>query len=125
MTQKRGDKRDANGNGSARDGGQYRLDDTCIELRLYTTGVTPLSSRAISNVRRLCEAHLDGNYALEIIDIVKHPEVLKRDQVIAAPTLIKRHPLPARRFIGDMSATETILKGLDVVPRGPGSPTDP
>jgi circadian clock protein KaiB len=86
--------------------------------------VTPLSSRAISNVRRLCEAHLDGRYALEIVDVVKHPEVLKRDQVIAAPTLIKRSPPPTRRFIGDMSATETILKGLDVAPRHPGSSRD-
>lgn len=113
-----------NGNGGvhdAPDGPSHRLSETCIELRLYTTGVTPLSSRAISNLRRLCETHLDGNYALEIIDIVKHPEVLKQDQVIAAPTLIKRRPLPVRRFIGDMSATDVILKGLDVVPRDNGS----
>jgi circadian clock protein KaiB len=111
------------GHEPAKDGPSRRLQDTCIELRLYTTGVTPLSSRAISNLRRLCEAHLDGKYVLEIIDIVKHPEVLKRDQVVAAPTLIKRHPLPIRRFIGDMSATEIILKGLDVAPRDPGNGT--
>lgn len=88
----------------------------CYELRLYTTGVTPLSTRAITNVRRLCEAHLRGRYALEIVDIMQQPELIKADQVIAAPTLIKRHPLPARRFIGDMSSTETLLRGLDLSP---------
>lgn len=95
-----------------------------MELRLYTTGMTPLSSRAIVNIRRLCETHLDGHYALEIIDVMKHPEVLKQDQVIAAPTLIKRRPLPTRRFIGDMSNTAVILKGLEIAPRDPGSGRD-
>ncbi len=99
-------------------------DASLMELRLYTTGMTPLSSRAIVNIRRLCEAHLDGHYALEIIDVVKHPEVLRQDQVIAAPTLIKRRPLPIRRFIGDMSNTEVILKGLDVARGDAGSGSD-
>lgn len=125
MKQRRAGKQNgATKNGEAA-GASARIDDTCIELRLYTTGITPLSSRAIVNVRRLCEAYLDGNYALEIVDVMKHPEVLKQDQIIAAPTLIKRRPLPARRFIGDMSATETILKGLDVAPRDPGKPAEP
>lgn len=92
------------------------LADTCYELRLYTTGVTPLSARAISNIRRLCDTHLSGRYALEIVDIIQQPEMLKQDQVLAAPTLIKRYPLPARRFIGDMSRTETLLRGLDLSP---------
>ena len=91
---------------------------TLYELRLYTTGVTPRSSRAVANVRRLCETHLPGRYALEIVDILQQPERLQEDQVLAAPTLIKRQPLPARRFIGDMSRTEVILKGLDL-------PTEP
>jgi circadian clock protein KaiB len=86
------------------------------EFRLYTTGVTPRSSRAVANIRRLCETHLPGRYALEIVDILQQPDRLREDQVLAAPTLIKRMPLPARRFIGDMSRTEVILKGLDLPP---------
>ena len=89
---------------------------TLFELRLYTTGVTPRSARAVANVRRLCETHLPGRYALEIVDILQEPGRLREDQVLAAPTLIKRLPLPARRFIGDMSRTEVILKGLDLPP---------
>lgn len=90
------------------------LASVLYELRLYTTGMTPKSSRAIANVRRLCETYLPGRYALEIVDIVQQPERLREDQVLAAPTLIKRQPLPPRRFIGDMSRTDVILKGLDL-----------
>jgi circadian clock protein KaiB len=92
------------------------LASTLYELRLYTTGMTPRSNRAVANVRRLCETHLPGRYALEIVDILKEPHRLQEDQVLAAPTLIKRLPLPARRFIGDMSRTEVILKGLELPP---------
>lgn len=90
------------------------LISTLYELRLYTTGMTPLSTRAVANVRRLCETHLSGRYALEIVDIVQQPERAWEDQVLAAPALIKRQPLPPRRFIGDMSRTEVILKGFDL-----------
>jgi circadian clock protein KaiB len=83
-------------------------------LRLYVTGTTRNSERAIVNIRRICEAHLQGRYDLEIVDISQHPELAEGEQIIAAPTLIKELPLPLRRFIGDMSHTESIMLGLDL-----------
>lgn len=83
-------------------------------LRLCITGTTPISARAIVNIRRICEEHLQGRYELEVIDIAQQPEIAVQEQVVAAPTLIKRLPLPLRRFIGDLSQTERILAGLEV-----------
>jgi circadian clock protein KaiB len=83
-------------------------------LRLYVTGMTARSRRAVENVRRICEAHLQGRYELEIIDVYQQPVLAKGDQIIAAPTLIKKLPLPLRRIIGDMSSTERVLLGLDL-----------
>ncbi len=83
-------------------------------LRLYVTGSTPRSARATSNVRRICEEHLEGRYDLEVFDISQHPALAQGEQIVAAPTLIKKAPLPLRRFIGDMSETERILRGLDL-----------
>ena len=89
-------------------------DNARYVLRLYITGTTRLSSRAIVNIRRICEEHLQGRYELEIVDISKHQTLVEGEQIIAAPTLIKKLPLPLRRFIGDMSQTERILLGLDL-----------
>jgi circadian clock protein KaiB len=83
-------------------------------LRLYVTGMTARSRRAIDNVREICEAHLHGRYELEVIDIYQQPVLAKGDQIIAAPTLIKQLPLPLRRIIGDMSSTDRVLLGLDL-----------
>jgi circadian clock protein KaiB len=83
-------------------------------LRLYITGATPQSTRAILNIRKICEEHLEGRYELEVVDISQHPRRAIGEQIIAAPTLIKKLPLPLRRFIGDMSRTERILLGLDL-----------
>jgi len=83
-------------------------------LRLYVTGTTPHSTRAIVNIRKICEEHLQGRYLLEVVDISRHATLAKGEQIIAAPTLIKQLPLPLRRFIGDMSQTERILLGLDL-----------
>lgn len=83
-------------------------------LRLYIIGNTLQSTRAISNIRKICEEHLEGRYELEVVDIAQHPTLAKGEQIIAAPTLIKKLPLPLRRFIGDMSQTERILVGLDL-----------
>lgn len=83
-------------------------------LRIYITGTTPHSMRAIVNTRKICEEHLHGRYELEIVDIAQHPTLAEGEQIIAAPTLIKKLPLPLRRFIGDMSHTEKILLGLDL-----------
>ena len=83
-------------------------------LRLYVTGSTPNSTRAIANIRKICEQHLDGRYDLDVVDISQHPSLAEGEQIIAAPTLIKKLPLPLRRFIGDMSETHRILFGLDL-----------
>ena len=89
-------------------------------LRLYVAGITPRSTEAIASVTAVCEAHLAGRYELEIIDIYQQPILAKGEQIIAAPTLIKKLPLPLRRMIGDMSQKERILVGLDLQPRKGG-----
>lgn len=82
-------------------------------LRLYVTGGAPHSQRAIENTKRLCETHLKGRYDLEVIDLYQQPELARVEQLVAIPTLIKYHPLPVRRFVGDMTRTLHILKELD------------
>ncbi|MCK9275072.1 MAG: circadian clock KaiB family protein [Syntrophales bacterium] len=83
-------------------------------LRLYVTGMTEKSRMAIENIKTICEEHLSGRYNLEVIDIYRHPVLAKGDQIVATPTLIKKLPVPIRKFIGDMSETEKILMGLDL-----------
>ncbi len=85
-------------------------------LRLYVAGLTPRSTRAIRNIRRICDEHLRGRYDLQVIDVYQQPVLAAGEQIIAAPTLIKKLPLPLRRFIGDMSDTERILVGMDLQP---------
>ena len=83
-------------------------------LRLYVSGMSPNSRRAIENVRKICAEHLEGRYQLEIIDIYQQPIFAKEGQIVATPTLVKQLPEPLRKFIGDMSHTERILLGLDI-----------
>jgi circadian clock protein KaiB len=83
-------------------------------LRLYIAGLTPRSTLAIQNIRKICEEHLQGRYDLQVVDIYQQPVLAEGEQIIAAPTLIKQLPLPLRRFIGDMSNTERILVGMDL-----------
>lgn len=83
-------------------------------LRLYVTGFTPRSLKAIRNLKRLCEEHLPDDYDLQVIDIYKNPDAAREAQIIAAPTLIKRLPAPLRRFVGDLSNTQKVLNGLGV-----------
>ena len=85
-------------------------------LRLYVTGSTPRSTRAIQNIRALCEEHLSGRYDLEVIDIYQQPVLAQGEQIIAAPTLIKKLPHPLRKVIGDLSNSERVLMGLDLRP---------
>ena len=86
-------------------------------LRLYVTGLTPKSTLAINNVRKLCKKHLAGRYELKVIDIYQQPKLAAGEQIVATPTLIKKLPLPLRKLIGDMSDTERFLVGLDLIPR--------
>jgi circadian clock protein KaiB len=84
-------------------------------LRLYVTGMTPRSARAVKNLRAICDEHLEGRYDLEVIDIYQQPVLAKGEQIVAAPTLIKKLPLPMRRIIGDMSNRERVLLALHLV----------
>lgn len=83
-------------------------------LKLYVTGATPRSVRAIENLKKICEERLKGHYRIEIIDIYQQPELAAKEQLVVAPTLIKKLPPPLRTFIGDLSQTEKILIGLDL-----------
>ena len=83
-------------------------------LRLYITGSTSRSILALTNLKKICEEYLEGRYELEVIDLYQKPSLAKGDQIIAAPTLIKKLPLPFRRIIGDMSDKEKVLFGLDL-----------
>lgn len=91
-----------------------RLSEIHYVLRLYVTGTTPQSLRAIMNVKKFCEEYLKGRYELEVIDLYQQPQLAQGEQIIAAPTLIKKLPLPLRRIIGDMSKSERVLVGLDL-----------
>jgi circadian clock protein KaiB len=86
-------------------------------LRLYVTGSTGRSLRAVYNLKKICEEHLPDDYELEVIDIYKDPEAAREAQIVAAPTLVKKLPQPIRRFVGDLSNTQKILIGLDIYKR--------
>jgi circadian clock protein KaiB len=83
-------------------------------LRLYVAGQTPKSLSAFSNLKRLCEEHLAGRYQIEIIDLVKQPQLAQNDQIVALPTLVRKLPEPIKRIIGDLSNLERVMVGLDL-----------
>jgi len=85
-------------------------------LRLFITGTTARSVRAIANLRRLCEERLCGEYDLEVVDLYQRPQAAKDCQIVAAPTLVKLLPLPLRRIIGDLADAQRVLAGLDLAP---------
>ena len=91
-----------------------------FELRLYVAGQTPKSLAALANLKRICDEHLKREYRIEVIDLVKHPQLAQGDQILAIPTLVRRVPVPLRKIIGDLSNTERVLVGLDI--RGPSAP---
>jgi circadian clock protein KaiB len=86
-------------------------------LKLYVTGATAGSLRAIANIKAVCEQYLKGRYQLEVVDIYRQPDLLRRDQIVAVPTLIKELPVPLRLLVGDLSRTEQVLRGLGLVAR--------
>lgn len=89
------------------------------DLRLYVAGQTPKSMTALANLRRICEEHLAGQYKIEVIDILKEPHRAKGDEIFAVPTLVKKLPEPVRKIIGDLSNTDRVLVGLELLPRRP------
>jgi circadian clock protein KaiB len=90
-------------------------------LRLFVSGMTPSSLRAIQNLKEICREHLDGRFELEVIDIYQQPELVKSEQIVAVPTLIKKLPRPLKKFIGDLSDKENVLLGLNIYPKKPDS----
>lgn len=84
------------------------------ELRLYVAGKTPKSLAAFANLKKICEEHLQGEYRIEVIDLLKNPQLAKGDQILAIPTLVRKLPEPVRKIIGDLSNTERVLVGLDI-----------
>ena len=84
------------------------------QLRLYVAGQTPKSLAAFANLKKLCEEHLAGQYEIEVIDLLKKPQLASGDQILAIPTLVRRLPSPIKKIIGDLSNTERVLVGLDI-----------
>jgi circadian clock protein KaiB len=87
-------------------------------LRLYIAGKTPRSVSAFTNLKKICEEHLQGRYELEIIDLIENPALARGDQILAVPTLVRRLPEPIKKIIGDLSNSERVLVGLDLRSRG-------
>ena len=84
------------------------------QLRLYVTDQTPKSVTAFANLKEICETHLKGRYRIRVIDLLKHPQLAKGDQILAIPTVVRRLPSPVRIIIGNLSDTERVLVGLDL-----------
>ena len=87
------------------------------DLRLYVAGQTVRAVTAFANLQKICEEHLPGQYRIEVIDLLKQPQLAKGDQILAVPTLVRKLPEPVRKIIGDLSNTERVLVGLDLRPR--------
>ena len=85
-------------------------------LRLYVAGNTPNSIAAFANLKEICEKHLGGEYEIEVIDLLRNPQLAAGDQIVAVPTLVRRLPYPVKRIIGDLSNQERVLVGLELRP---------
>lgn len=92
-------------------------DTGAYHMRLYVAGQTAKSMAALANLKRICEEHLPGRYDIEVIDLMKNPQLAAGDQILAIPTLVRRLPEPLKRMIGDLSNTEKVLVGLDIRPQ--------
>lgn len=88
-------------------------------LRLYVAGATPQSTRALINIKEICEEHLQGRYELEVVDVFVKPDKARAEDVVAVPTLLKKLPAPLRRLVGDLSNRERVLVGLNIKPKQP------
>jgi circadian clock protein KaiB len=93
------------------------MSEDLFDLRLYVAGHTPKALRAFANLKRICEEHLAGRYRIEVVDLLKDPQLGQGDQILALPTLVRKLPHPIKKIIGDLSNTERVLVGLDLRPR--------
>lgn len=92
------------------------------DLRLYVAGQTPRSVMALRNLERICETHLKGEYRIELIDVLKNPQLARGDQILALPTLVRKLPMPIKKIIGDLSQEARVLIGLDLRPAHEAGP---
>src|SRR5688572_20798369 len=106
---------------AARTGRKPRAREAHWELRLYIAGQTQKSINAIANLTRICEQHLRNQYHIEVIDLLKNPQLGRGDQILAVPTLVRKIPEPMRKIIGDLSNEQRVLVGLDVRERAVGN----
>jgi circadian clock protein KaiB len=97
--------------------GRGKANQDAFVLRLYIAGQTPKSLVAFANLKKICEEHLVGRYQIEVIDLLENPHLARGDQILAIPTLVRKLPVPVRKIIGDLSNTERVLIGLDLLPR--------
>ncbi len=93
-----------------------RRDASRWQLRLYVAGMTQNAVSALNNLERICEEHLGGQYRIEVIDLLRKPQLAQGDQIIAVPTLVRKLPVPVKKIIGDLSNTDRVLVGLDLKP---------
>src|SRR5690242_8975063 len=90
------------------------------ELRLYVAGQTPRAIAALTNLKKICEEHLEGRYSVEVIDLLEQPQLARGDQILAIPTLVRKLPSPLKKVVGDLSNSERVLVGLDLKPKQGG-----
>jgi circadian clock protein KaiB len=100
--------------------GNKPVSNETFQLRLYVAGQTPRSIDAFANLKRICEEHMPGRYNIEVVDLVKHPQLAAGDQIVAIPTLVRKLPQPLRKIVGDLRDTERALVGLQFRAAGPG-----
>ena len=98
------------------DGAKKKPSKDFWELRLYVAGQTPKSLTAFANLKKICEEHLEGKYRIEVVDLLKNPQLARGDQILAIPTLVRKLPQPIKKMLGDLSNTERVLVGLDLRP---------
>ncbi len=95
-----------------------RAEPQVWNLRLYVAGHSPKSIAAFNNLKKICEEHLAGKYTIDVVDLVKNPQLARGDQIVATPTLVRRLPPPLKKILGDLSNTVRVLVGLDLRPKG-------
>jgi circadian clock protein KaiB len=105
-----------NSNKKSRKDQPYATENDKWVLRLYVAGQTPKALTAFTNLKKICEDQLNGKYSIEVIDLLVNPQVGVEDQILALPTLVRKLPVPVRKIIGDLSNTERVLVGLDLMP---------
>ncbi len=98
--------------------GEVISNASILKLRLYISGKTPNSLLALKNIQKICEEHIQHNYELEVVDLLQDPKLSEEDQILAIPTLVRKHPHPVRKIIGDLSNTEDILQRIGLGPKG-------